>query len=153
GPKSVLDKLGFPARLLEDDTFGQFGGVCLLKGGILCADAVSTVSPTHAREIVTPEGGFGLHMFLQRAGVTGILNGLDVDEWDPEQQPALTFPFEASTLPLKRANKHEFLNRAGFSPKRWHLPLVVGISRLVEQKGFDLVADALPSLLAKRSFN
>ena len=94
GSKDVLIDLGLDAGLLDDHLFGQFGQVNLLKGGIACADAVATVSPTHAREIVSPEGGFGLHHFLQRVEPVGILNGLDVDEWDPTKQPALPFSFD-----------------------------------------------------------
>jgi len=115
--------------------------------------AITTVSPTYAREIQTPELGFGFDGLLREraADLSGILNGIDYHHWDPERDPHLPVPFSAAQLGGKAAAKRRVLERYGLPLTRETLarPLVGMISRLVDQKGFDLLAslaDQLPRL-------
>jgi starch synthase len=135
------------------DALEYWGRISFLKAGIVFSRLVTTVSPRYAQEIQTPEYGFGFDgIFRERADdLVGILNGIDYDQWDPAGDPRLPEPYSASQLEGKQAAKralHETL----------HLPLTddalakptVGlVSRLVDQKGFDLlaaIADELPRL-------
>jgi starch synthase len=114
---------------------------------------VTTVSPRYAAEIQTPEFGFGFDGLLRQraADLVGILNGIDYDEWDPARDPALPEPFTASTLAGKAAAKRRVLETFGLptTDEALRRPLVAMVSRLVDQKGYDLVAgiaDELPRL-------
>ncbi len=116
---------------------------------------MSTVSPTYAQEIQTPAYGYGLEGLLQqRAGVlSGILNGVDYQEWNPETDRFLPQHFNAQQLQVKQALKQEFLQRTGLATRvRSHAPLLGMVSRMTSQKGFDLVMAALPVLLAQHDF-
>jgi starch synthase len=131
------------------------GRVNPLREGIAHAHALSTVSPTYAREIQTPQFGYGLDELLRaRAGVlTGILNGIDATEWNPAADPLLPLHFDATKLESKAALKRTFAHQRGLTlPPRRRTPLVGMISRLTPQKGFDLVMQVLPQLLARRHF-
>ncbi|MFI4889220.1 MAG: glycogen synthase [Steroidobacterales bacterium] len=125
-----------------------------LKNGIKLADAVSTVSPTYAREICAAPLGMGMEQVLRERvdGVTGILNGVDYREWDPRVDPKLNVHFGPGDLAGKGANKRQVLaaHKLPFSASR---PLISIVSRLTDQKGFDLLFDALPDLLQRRDFN
>lgn len=129
------------------------GRVNLLREGIAHADAISTVSPTYAREIQTPEYGYGLDQLLrQRASsITGILNGVDTREWAPATDRYLPQHFSAADLAGKAALKREFAAARGLALPPG-VPLVGMISRLASQKGFDLVMRVLPALLAEQAF-
>ncbi len=115
---------------------------------ILAADAVSTVSPTYAREVLTPEYGFQLHEVLQRrqADLSGILNGIDYEEFDPAKDRVIPFKYNAQNLKEKGKNKAVLQKRAGLdeSPEA---PVAGMVGRLADQKGLDLVASALEQLL------
>ncbi|MGD9701769.1 MAG: glycogen synthase [Acidimicrobiia bacterium] len=117
-----------------------------LAGGIRLADLVVTVSPTYAQEIVTPQGGFGLDGELRRRGdeLVGILNGIDTAIWDPSNDPNLVAPYDAGDLSGKAASQAALCEELGLDDGPG--PLVVIVSRLVEQKGIDLVVPALPLL-------
>ncbi|HKJ03170.1 MAG TPA: glycogen/starch synthase [Longimicrobiales bacterium] len=134
-PDLGLDPAHFHWRFLE-----WFGQLNLLKGALACADMVTTVSPTHARELRTRDGGFGLHgMFdglLDR--FQGILNGIETDLWDPARDPELVAPFSARNLAGKRACKAALQAECGF-PVDPGKPLLGMSARLVKQKGLDLV--------------
>jgi starch synthase len=124
-----------------------------LREGIAHADAVSTVSPTYAREIQTPAYGYGLDALLRtRTDVlSGILNGVDTSVWDPATDSFLPRHFDATRIEVKNTLKREFAQRLGLAlPARRRVPLLGMISRLTTQKGFDLVMEALPALLARR---
>ncbi len=146
--------LGDAAHLLDGGERAA-GRINPLREGIAHADAVSTVSPTYAREIQTPEYGYGLDGLLRaRAGVlSGILNGVDTADWDPATDAFLPRHFDATRLQVKAALKREFAARRGLRlvPRR-RVPLVGMITRLTPQKGFDLVMQVLPGLLAQRDF-
>jgi starch synthase len=131
------------------------GRINPLREGIAHADHVSTVSPTYALEIQTPAYGYGLEGLLQRraGSLSGILNGVDYEEWNPESDRFLPQHFNARTLATKLALKQEFLQRTGLAtPARSRSPLLGMVSRLTSQKGFDLVMEALPKLLAQHDF-
>ena len=154
----------FPARILPEtglaNSVGDFhqeqlgnGVLNFLLTGILYANAITTVSPTYAREIQTREHGVGLDGFLrQRDDVFfGILNGIDEAEWNPETDAHLPRRYSADDLDGKEACKVELLRAAGL-PYRHDVPLVGIVSRLVWQKGFDLCEAVLPVLLRRRAF-
>jgi starch synthase len=131
------------------------GRVNPLREGIAHADAVSTVSPTYAREIQTPAYGYGLDELLRRrAGVlSGIMNGVDTSEWDPASDRHLPQHFDAQRLDVKAALRRQFAKKRGLNlPPRRRVPLLGMISRLASQKGFDLVMQVLPGLLEKHGF-
>jgi len=157
----------FPAALRADAGLGAAdtmldgselatGQVNPLREGIRHADHVSTVSPTYAREIQTPAFGYGLDGLLaSRAhALTGILNGVDYQEWDPRQDRFLPLHYNASQLGVKAELKQDFLQRAGLATQaRSRAPLLGMVSRLASQKGFDLLLTALPELLRRHDFS
>ena len=124
-------------------------GVDLLREGIVRAEVANTVSPGFAREALTPKGGFGLADALAAKGdrFVGILNGLDTDVWDPATDADLVAPFSAADRTGKAACRADLLGRLGFDPTDDSAVLGM-IGRLDPQKGFDLVHDAAPRLLA-----
>jgi starch synthase len=124
------------------DRLEYWGRISLLKGGINYARTITTVSPNYADEIQTPEFGFGFDGILRSraADLVGILNGIDVDQWDPERDPYLPKPYGPETLDAKRASKEAVLARYGLPPSAMSRPLVGMISRMVDQKGLDLIA-------------
>jgi starch synthase len=125
------------------------GAVCFLKAGILFSEIISTVSETYAHEILTPEYGGGMETVLRTRehDLFGIINGIDDEVWNPETDHHLPYTYSASSLEGKLKNKAFLLLNTGheFSEDR---PVVGIISRLVGQKGFDLVADAIDDLMA-----
>jgi starch synthase len=139
-PEAILAAIGLPAALYDWRLLEWYGRVNFLKGGMAFADFVTTVSPTHARELLTPEGGFGLHDAFAALGdrLAGIVNGIDVVEWDPATDPNLTANFSANDLTGKRRCKAA-LQRAFGLPQRYNVPLVGMTARLVAQKGLDLL--------------
>jgi starch synthase len=140
--------LGSDLYLLHQDDL-RAGIVNSLKNGILHADAITTVSPTYAREITTPQYGLGLELALAARGnaVHGILNGVDYDEWDPRQDKYLPIHFGPDDLSPKAELKRNFLLRLNLRPTQGRVPLFGIVSRLALQKGFDLLTNALPKLL------
>jgi starch synthase len=124
-----------------------------LKTGIKFADVVTTVSPTYAREITDTPLGMGMQETLRARpdGVIGILNGVDYREWDPRCDPHLAVHFTPDDLRGKLINKRRLLESQGIGldPR---IPLISMVTRLADQKGLDLLVDALPPLLAERAF-
>lgn len=152
---SWLLRLGLGWDLMHIDSMEYWGRISYLKAGIVFSRTITTVSPRYAREIQSPEFGFGFDGILRQrsADLVGILNGIDYDQWNPEHDPNLPVPFSASNLKGKGAAKRAVLERyelpAEPAPGR---PLVAMISRMVDQKGFDLlaeIADELPRLGAR----
>lgn len=137
----------FSRRDLESDR------VNLLRTGIQHADAVTTVSPTHAQEIQTEALGMGLDGLLRRRSdrLFGILNGVDYAEWDPTSDRLLPYRYDKDDLRGKVHNKRSLLKQVSL-PATPRTPVVGMISRLVEQKGIDLLPDALEELLQDRLF-
>lgn len=128
--------------------FEYHGDISFLKAGLAFADRITTVSPTYAREILTPRFGMGLEGLLQaRQGVlSGILNGIDTAAWDPARDTALARCYDADSLGKKAANRAEICARFGLDADH-EGPLFCVISRLTEQKGLDALADAIPHLV------
>jgi starch synthase len=145
GPQFM--KTGLPPSLFSPSGIEFYGSVNCLKGGIIFSDAVSTVSPTYAKEIMTPEYGCGLEGVLaNRAdGVIGITNGIDVAVWNPESDFHLPAQYTAADLSGKRACKRALLRELGL-PNR-DVPVLAVIGRLTFQKGFDLLIDVIPELM------
>jgi starch synthase len=150
---SWLPKLGLDWRLMHVDALEYHGRVSFLKGGLMFSDVLTTVSPQYAKEIQTPEFGFGFDGILRAraSDLVGILNGIDYDRWDPERDPHLPEAYSASNLDGKAAAKRALMERVGLPTGTMARPLVGLISRLVDQKGFDLLeqlAHELPRLNA-----
>ncbi len=118
--------------------------------GIAHADVVNTVSPTYAREILTPEFGEGLQELLRarRGRVSGILNGLDQAEWNPQTDRWLAANFDASSLKKRSANKRAVQEQLGLKRKP-HTLLIGMVSRLFDQKGLDILLEAVERLLTR----
>ena len=125
------------------------GHINFLKAGIVHATALSTVSPTHAREIQTPEYGSGLDPLLRQrsADLIGILNGVDTEDWDPATDRLIPHHYDASSLEAKWRNKEDLLHSLGlgFRPET---PVVGIVTRLTKQKGIDLLRESLPWFLS-----
>ena len=142
-----LYRLGFRGGD-ETNVFMSNGAASSLKAGLMTADAVSTVSPRYSFEIQGPEQGYGLDWLMRerRDRLVGITNGVDYDVWDPETDPHLPAHFSAADLSGKRECKLELLRRFGL-PGEPDRPVIASISRLVAQKGFDLVKRAAWQML------
>jgi starch synthase len=147
-PPAVIDSLGLPKGLYHPEGYEFWGQVSLLKAGLAVADRLTTVSPRYAREIQTPEQGAGLDGFLRarKGALTGILNGVDYNVFSPERDRHLSALYSASDLSGKRECKAALQREVGL-PLFPDTPLFGSISRLTDQKGFDLVLEALPHLL------
>lgn len=129
------------------------GTASALKAGLLAADALSTVSPRYAQEIQTPEQGYGLDWLMRarRHSLVGITNGVDYEIWNPETDPNLAANFSADDMTGKRECKLDLLRRFAL-PEEPERPIVAIISRLVAQKGYDLIRDAARGILSTGSF-
>ncbi len=149
-PGAALADLGLDRALFHIGGLEFFGRLSFLKAGIVWADAVTTVSPTYAREIQTPEFGFGVDGLLrsQASKLTGILNGVDYVEWNPETDPHVASHYSAADLSGKRAAKMALLEELNL-PLDLGRPLIGIVSRFAHQKGIDLVAEIAPSLAAE----
>ena len=149
-PPSALQDLGLSPSLFHPGALEFYGKVNLLKGGLVFADAITTVSPTYAREIQTPEYGMGLDGLLRaRASVlTGIVNGVDYSDWSPEVDPHIAANYAAEDLSGKALCKRELLDRCGLDTSPTNRPLIGIVSRFVGQKGFDLVTAIAGQLLS-----
>lgn len=146
GREILGDVLGIPedaASLLEND-----GCVNILKGGIETAHAVSTVSPTYAREILDPWYSYGLDSILKERSykLRGIINGIDVEVYNPETDGMIAANYSVENREGKAANKRALQEQMGL-PVRDDVPVIGIVSRLVSQKGLDLVQYALPALM------
>ena len=145
--------LGAKTYLLHQDDL-RAGTINPLKHGILYADAITTVSPTHAKEICTDQYGMGMQYALRTraAALTGILNGVDYDEWDPRHDRFLPQHYDARRLEVKAQFKRTFLARLGMSSEP-DVPLAGIVSRLASQKGIDLMFESLPEVLRWRDLS
>jgi starch synthase len=145
----VLEQCVLPEELFTISTLEFYGDVNILKGGIVSADAITTVSPTYAREILTPQFGCRLEGVLgsRRDHLVGILNGLDLDEWNPASDPHLPRGFgRADVAAGKLAARVALGVECGLH--RSSRPLLGMVSRLAEQKGADLLAAAIDDIIA-----
>lgn len=147
-PVGIFPELGLPAEAMALDGVEYYGGVGFLKAGLQAAWAITTVSPTYAQEIRTPEFGMGLDgLITLRAGdLHGIVNGIDVDVWNPETDKHLFSPYSAKTLKARKANKEAVEER--FLLDRDDGPIVCVVSRLTWQKGMDTLVSIIDGLVA-----
>ncbi len=146
-PGEQFSKIGLPPALFSPTGLEFYGSVNLLKGGIIFADAVSTVSRTYAKEIVTPEYGSGLEGVLAGRvdGIHGITNGIDVTVWNPSTDSYLPAHYSSDDTTNKRACKRALQRELGLPSAK--APLLAAIGRLTYQKGFDLILSLLPELM------
>lgn len=151
---SEFVRLQLPSQWWSSEGAEFHGGFSMLKAGIVYADAITTVSPTYAQEICTPEFGYGLDGLLlsRQYKLHGILNGIDTRIWNPSTDPLLPAHYSLSRIqPGKRRNKQALLERfmSRVDDESMQAPLLGLVGRLVEQKGIDWVLAALPVLLAE----
>ena len=148
-PPQTVAELGLPAECFHPDGVEFYGNLSFLKAGLHYAGHITTVSPSYAEEIQTDALGFGLQGLLKsrRADLTGILNGIDTEEWNPAADPNLAQPYNAENLKGKSANKRELQKRMGLhlDPE---VPLLGLVSRFTHQKGLDVVLEIAPQLIA-----
>ncbi len=151
-PPETAREAGIPPHLFFPmSPFEFWGKFNFMKAGISFAEIVTTVSERYAREITqSDEYGFGLQGVLRDLGdrLKGILNGIDTDVWSPQADRHIVQHFGPQNLHLKKRNKEALLERMGLPPERVDAPLVGIISRLADQKGFDLIEGAAEELLA-----
>lgn len=147
-PGQEFIKTGLPSSLFSLGGLEFYGAVNCLKGGIIFSDAVSTVSPTYAREILTAEYGCGLEGVLanRTSGVSGITNGIDEVAWDPRYDAHLPAQYHVDDLSGKHVCKRALQQELGLPTL--DVPLLAVIGRLTFQKGFDLLLAILPELMA-----
>ena len=145
--KEIVPELGLPWSLFAIDGLEFYGKANLLKLGIVAADAVTTVSPTYAREIATTDG-HGLEGVLAARGATlvGILNGVDYSVWNPATDAALAARYDAEDTTNKARCRGALQRELGL-PLDAEAPLIVNVGRIVSQKGSDLIAAAIPRLV------
>jgi starch synthase len=138
-----------PEDFFHPEGLEFWGNISLLKAGIVYADAITTVSPTYAREIQTEEMGMGMEGILRsrRKALHGILNGIDYRVWDPETDRFLSFRYSAHNLNGKQRQKFDLLQELGLLLSLKDRPLLGMVSRLDRQKGFDLVLEALAEIM------
>jgi len=148
-PKSTWISLNLPKSLWNPGGIEFNGMLSFIKGGLAYADLVTTVSPTYALEIQTADYGYGLEGLLSHRNdaLTGIINGIDADQWNPQTDPAISEHYDISTLNKKQLNKSALQKKLSL-PVDKSIPVFALISRLVEQKGIDLVLECLPEMLA-----
>jgi starch synthase len=149
--EKMYSVFGFDSSWYERALIFNYEGredINLMKAAMMMADAVSTVSPTYARELHHPQFGEGLQGVIDYVDgkLYGILNGIDVDQYDAMKDPRLPAPFSVDNLEGKAVCKEAVQKRFGLTPEpEW--PLVAVVARLVEQKGLDLIKEALPGLM------
>jgi starch synthase len=149
-PRSVLSQVSLPESLFNPEQMEFYGNVNFLKGGILFADKLSTVSQKYSREIRTSEFGSGLEgVLLKRAAdLTGILNGVDYSRWEPATDPWLSASYSAENLDGKIACKRDLLKEFEIQDSV-ERPLIGIVSRLVDQKGFDLLFEVADTIVTE----
>jgi len=148
-PSEWLSRLDLPRELFHIDGLEFYGQLSFLKGGLLTADRLTTVSPSYAREIQTEALGAGLEGVVRsRASrLSGILNGIDPGDWHPGKDEALVAPFSSTRLAGKLLGKQALQQELGLRASA-RTPLLAAIGRLDPQKGFDVLLEAAPALLS-----
>lgn len=147
-PHEDSSLLGLSSSFMSPAGLEYHGQLSFMKAGLKFADRITTVSPTYAREIATPDFGCGLDGVIRGRGraVSGILNGIDTAVWDPAADPAIALRYDAERLEGKAACKAALQAECGLAADP-QAPVLVAISRLTEQKGLDLILSVLPTLL------
>lgn len=152
------NRLQLPSAWWSIEGVEFYGNFSMLKAGIVYADAITTVSPTYAKEICTAEFGYGLEGVLssRKFKLSGILNGIDTKVWNPAIDTLIPFNYTPQRCTSgKQKNKKALLESYGITPDKEQLeaPLLGIVSRLVEQKGIDMVVEAIPKMIAETNAN
>ena len=149
-PSFWIHRLGLPVEYFHTGCFEFYGQINCMKAGIAACDQITTVSKTYAGEILTPEYGCHIEPFLSDHAnkLSGIVNGLDVENWDPHTDTAIAANYTAGKMQGKQDCKAALQKKLGFSDNQ-KAPLLTIISRLAEQKGVDLLLDCAPGWLEK----
>jgi starch synthase len=150
-PREIMEKVGLPADLFRVDAMEFYGRVGFLKGALVFADYLTTVSRRYAQEIQTSDYGHGLDGVVRNRAdcLVGILNGVDYSVWSPGVDKLIVKKYTPKDLTGKLACKKNLLEVFGFPPEAVSKPLIGIVSRFAIQKGFDLIADVAPQLLAE----
>jgi starch synthase len=148
-PRDSLDRAGIPSAVFHPGGIEFFGNANFLKGGLIYADYLTTVSRKYAQEIQTPEFGFGLDGVVRSRAdrLVGILNGVDYSIWSPEKDTLIPVKYSAKNLGGKKACKQALLDELQLSRENSNRPVLGIVSRFVDQKGFDLIAQIARELL------
>ena len=148
GRQTLGDLFGLDHGWADDGTILMDGDVNLLKGAILCADAVNAVSPTYANELKMPYFAHRLDGIMRRCGykLSGVLNGIDVKRYDPAADPHIAVNYSAADMAGKQADKAELQKLMGLRQEPY-VPIVGIVSRLVSHKGLDLVCEVLHDMM------
>jgi len=146
-PYATFVALGLPEQLWSHEALEFHDQLSFIKGGLVFADKVTTVSPSYAREIQTQEFGYGLEGLLSHRAdkLSGILNGIDMESWNPESDAHITASYSVRHINGKRLNKKALQRKFGLPES--NILLIGSIGRLVHQKGIDIVLQALHSLM------
>ncbi|WP_353683537.1 glycogen synthase GlgA [Thermodesulfovibrio sp. 3907-1M] len=149
-PREKLEITGFGQEMFHIDGFEFYGMVNFLKVGLFNADIITTVSPTYAKEILTPEYGAGLDGVLRKRkeSLVGIINGIDYKIWNPEKDPFIVQNYGTGNISDKQKNKQYLLSFTNLKCSIQN-PLIAFIGRLTYQKGIDIIVDAIPGLIEK----
>jgi len=147
-PKTIMSEIGLPDAFFHGDGLEYWDKVSYLKAGIVYSDHVTTVSPTYALEIQSDAGGMGFGGLLKSRGqnLSGILNGIDTDVWNPETDPDIATNFSAKSLAGKVKNKAALQKKMGIRVTKT-APLFCVISRLTTQKGLDVLAELVDHIV------
>lgn len=146
-PFKTLETLALPKALWGPDALEFHQQMSFIKGGLTFADRINTVSPSYAREIQTVDFGYGLEGLLthRESRLSGILNGIDTEQWNPSADTFINAPFSISNLDNKKQNRKALRKELGLPGN--DMPVIALISRLVHQKGIDLVLQILPKIV------
>jgi len=153
-PYELFHGLGLPEPWWHFSHLEFYNNLSMLKAGIVCADQVTTVSPSYAEEICRPEQGFGLHETLQKrhkqGQLHGIINGMDSSVWNPATDALIPYHYSAKRgrVAQKKRNKQVLLEQMSGGRENLEAPLCGFVGRLVEQKGIDLITAVVPLLIA-----
>jgi starch synthase len=148
-PPETIEKLLLPWDMFTMDKLEHYNTLNFLKGGIVYADAITTVSRTYAKEIQTPEFGNGLENILRRRSgdLFGILNGVDYEEWDPAIDPHIAAHYTAEKLEGKKECRRDLLHAFGFEGVGEDTAVIGVVSRFATQKGFDFIVAIMDKLV------
>lgn len=152
-PYSAFLDLQLPKEYWSFNSLEFHNQLSFIKGGIIYSDFVNTVSPTFASEIQTKEYGFGLEDLLKSNAkkLSGIINGINTSEWNPNTDQFIKFQFEIGNMKMKKKNKLALQQELNFTIDK-KIPLLGVVSRLIEQKGIDIIIDSLPKLMRDYNF-
>jgi len=147
-PRESFQKLGLPHRFWSPAALEFYGQLCFIKGGLVYADRINTVSPNYAVEIQTKEFGCGLDGLLEERNdrLSGIINGIDEQAWNPATDPHLPAHFDRDEMKGKAINKAKLQQRFDLEQDP-NMAIIAMVGRTVQQKGIDLVIEALPELM------